>query len=418
MNEYQKLLHEKEAYKQNMQAKLKKHGVAINLSINAPGFTKNLNITNLLIAHIDKVLNIDYIDKEINRNTWQGTQITYYLTNKDPEDIKKQMIEFEDTHELGRFLDLDVYATNRSSSLSRDTLRKCYLCDLPAFVCQKNKTHTQDELESYYINKVQTYFNNIAQEMIKSSIVTELNLDPKFGLVTPKTSGSHDDMDYDLMITAMEAITPFLVKMFKVSYKETDIDVILTLNKQLGINAEDAMFKATKGVNCYKGLIFNLGLLITATTYYVSNIDNNLSLKKLVMLFSKKFFDLEDDNLDTFGKQVYDSTLFGGVRFHSLRGMPRVLDDKLTGLSDEELTMSLIHIIKHIEDSVFLKRSGSYSEMNTYQEYFYEIEKYDKDLILELTEFLISRKISFGGAADLLVCQIYLYKFNNLFSSI
>ena len=33
--------------------------------------------------------------------------------------------------------------------------------------------------------------------------------------------------------------------------------------------------------------------------------------------------------------------------------MPRVLDDKLTGLSDEELTMSLIHIIKHIEDSVF-----------------------------------------------------------------
>ena len=67
--------------------------------------------------------------------------------------------------------------------------------------------------------------------------------------------------------------------MFKVSYKEADIDVILTLNKQLGINAEDAMFKATKGVNCYKGLIFNLGLL-TATTYYVSNIDNNVSLKK------------------------------------------------------------------------------------------------------------------------------------------
>src|SRR5690554_4314614 len=170
MNEYQKLLYEKEAYKQNMQAKLKKHGVAINLSINAPGFTKNLNITNLLIAHIDKVLNIDYIDKEINKNTWQGTQITYYLTNKDPEDIKKQMIEFEDTHELGRFLDLDVYATNRSSSLSRDTLRKCYLCDLPAFVCQKNKNHTQDELEFYYLNKVRSYFNNIAEEMIKSSI--------------------------------------------------------------------------------------------------------------------------------------------------------------------------------------------------------------------------------------------------------
>lgn len=418
MNEYQKILHEKEAYKQSLQAKLKKHGVAINLSINAPGFTKNLNITNLLIAHVDKVLNIDYVEKEIHKNTWQGMQITYYLVNKDPEDIKKQMIEFEDTHELGRFLDLDVYATNRSSSLSRGTLRKCYLCDMPAFVCQKNKTHTQDELESYYINKVETYFNNITQEMIKSSIVTELNLDPKFGLVTPKTSGSHDDMDYDLMITAMEAITPFLVEMFKVSYKETDIDVILTLNKQLGINAENAMFKATKGVNCYKGLIFNLGLLITATTYHVSNIDNNLSLKELIMLLSKKFFVLEDDNLDTFGKQAYDSTLFGGVRFHSLRGMPRVLDDKLTGLSDEELTMSLIHIIKHIEDSVFLKRSGSSTEMYMYQEYFYEIKKYDKDLILELTELLIAHKISFGGAADLLVCQIYFYKFNNIFSSI
>ena len=65
-------------------------------------------------------------------------------------------------------------------------LRKCYLCDLPAFVCQKNKTHTQDELEFYYLNKVRSYFNNIAEEMIKSSIITELNLDPKFGLVTPK----------------------------------------------------------------------------------------------------------------------------------------------------------------------------------------------------------------------------------------
>lgn len=52
----------------------------------------------------------------------------------------------------------------------------------------------------------------------------ELNLHPKFGLVTPYSNGSHDDMNYELMKEAQEVIIPGLIEMFFVGLEANNPD--------------------------------------------------------------------------------------------------------------------------------------------------------------------------------------------------
>ena len=125
---------------------------------------------------------------------------------------------YEENDKLGRFVDIDVYYDS-INSINRNKLRKCYLCEKPAFVCGRNKSHSQEEILDYIKQNVLDNLVNIINNLCDHSIMEELNLHPKFGLVTPYTNGSHKDMDFNLMIKAKEAIIPYFKKMFLEGYK-------------------------------------------------------------------------------------------------------------------------------------------------------------------------------------------------------
>ena len=418
MSDYLKALNEKEEYQQNLRSKLKDFDVAVNISVNAIGTSKFSNYSKLLIAYFDQILSQKSSERVIHYNTWDGIQIIHYFKNANPHQFKEKMMKLEDEHPLGRLIDLDVYSNNKENSLSRDTLRKCYLCDQPAFVCQKEKNHHIDELIFYYNNEIEVYFEDLICKLIKESMLLELNLEDKFGLVTPTSTGSHQDMDYQLMVKAIEPVSYYLAKMFINGLRYNDLETLALENQKIGIIAEEEMLNVTGGINCYKGLIYNLGLIITASIYSILNgqtfyqiFDNVKEIAKLT---------LTDDNLNTFGLHAYQNYGFGGIRKEAFEGMPslQLAYRTMTTVNDFYLRKSLISLIINLEDSVFLKRSGSVEKMREHQEKFIKVNFSSNEEIKELTNYCINHNLSFGGAADLLVTIIYLKKLLKIFSLI
>jgi DNA-binding GntR family transcriptional regulator len=100
----------------------------------------------------------------IEKNTGREGFISVDL---DPYQAKKIAAEIEDTHDLGRIFDIDVF-DQLHNQLNREAIqlkpRKCLLCDKEALVCMKMKTHTYEEL----IEKVEqignSYFSPTSKE--------------------------------------------------------------------------------------------------------------------------------------------------------------------------------------------------------------------------------------------------------------
>jgi triphosphoribosyl-dephospho-CoA synthase len=88
----------------------------------------------------------------------------------------------------------------------------------------------------------------------------ELALEPKPGLVTPSSRGSHDDMDHATFVASISAIGPYFAECARLGAADVDFPVL----QQRGLRAERAMYRATGGVNTHKGAIFSLGLLCAA----------------------------------------------------------------------------------------------------------------------------------------------------------
>jgi triphosphoribosyl-dephospho-CoA synthase len=89
---------------------------------------------------------------------------------------------------------------------------------------------------------------------------TELRLDPKPGLVTPRDRGSHPDMDVHTFARSLSALRNY----FPAIAAAGAVGASFAELQGLGIAAEQAMLAATAGVNTHRGAIFNLGLLCAA----------------------------------------------------------------------------------------------------------------------------------------------------------
>lgn len=74
---------------------------------------------------------------------------SYHLLNINPDEAKRTASQIEDSHPLGRMMDIDVYDSegNAVSRADREVpTRRCLLCDNDARICMRAFTHTQAEL--------------------------------------------------------------------------------------------------------------------------------------------------------------------------------------------------------------------------------------------------------------------------------
>jgi len=380
----------------------------ITVKANIPGVNKNISEAYILINIFKNLISRNLIE---NIQLDQGADGPSYIiaSNSDAHDIKGMAITLEDTHFLGRFIDIDIF--EGKTSLNRKKMRKCYICDKPALVCVKNQTHSASKLVTFIIDNVYNYFKNCIKRLIDSSILMELNLHPKFGLVTPITNGSHHDMNFDLMVKAKDAIIPYLLDMFEIGWV-SDIENIFLLIRKIGLEAETEMFLKTKNINAYKGLIFNLGILVSAYGYVIHN---NIDLNEIYNIVKRISVDVLNDfneESKSFGYQAFKQYNILGARGEVYNGLESVRNalEYLTDFSDQSRIRTLMYLISKTDDTVLLKRCKSFKKYKRTKEIFKRNIYSDLETINDIDQNCIKENLSFGGSADLLILSVFLRK--------
>jgi holo-ACP synthase CitX len=402
-----------------IEALLNESAMVLSVKPNIPGVHKNSQMAYLLINAFTNIC--DDIVKDvvpIFEYNNDGPYLLFHFNNDvNPLQLKKRMIEIEENHSLGRLIDLDVYTKN--GKITRGVPRKCYICDNQAFFCIRSQSHTLEQVNRFIIDKIKSYYDDLLETIIDSSILAELDLDPKFGLVTPKTSGSHKDMGYELMIKAKKAIIPHFHKMFWVACENSDMNSLIATLKEIGKSAEIDMFKVTNGVNAYKGLIFNLGIMVSALALKISrfNMDSIFDLSKLLAIL---FFENQPQDNETYGTYALSKFNVHGVRGEALSGYATVQKglSKLTDLTRKSRMDTLIFYIINLEDTNLLKRCGSIQVYNEVKNRFKTLDIDNETLVQEFNSECIKNNLSFGGSADLLVLTVFIRKMGKIFANL
>ncbi len=383
----------------------KDHGLIV-IGSNIPGKKKNTGYTELLIHYFAKVIEPLFSGgKSVKIKSDAGNVILFQI--KKDSNVKEKLIELEDIHPLGRFVDLD-YFCEEEKSISRSELvyplRKCFLCDKPAFICIREENHTKEECLSFFNEQIKTFFTPQFKDIIKEAVMGELDLEDKFGLVTPTSSGSHPDMDYALMKQVAFALLDDFVRFIWLGIKYSP-SIAYQKARKLGLEMEAKMFAITNGINAYKGLIFLAGFILVGFGKMVATAKEWQDLPELIQHLSRDI--LQDLQKDTFGEKLIHEKAIYGARGEVKEGIPTVLviknDLEKQGVDEVSLHLALIKSIGLTHDTVFIKRSGSWTNYLNFREKITAITAYDRNRIAEVTKECIASHISCGGAADILI---------------
>jgi holo-ACP synthase CitX len=393
----------------------------IVLKANTPGPDKNRYSSFFLIEQFNHVIENKFqFDFKTLKKGFDGPYYVYAFSAIQSKEIKLDLIEIENKDILGRLIDLDLYINDKM--ISRNDflmdLRKCMICDHSAIDCMRNKRHSIDEILNHIDGRIIYRLNSHIGTIIRTSMLDELNLDCKFGLVTPTSSGSHDDMDYAMMSDSINILNPFFLEIFNLSFKYDD-ELLFEKARLIGIKAEEAMLKKSNGINTYKGLIYILGFVLLASGYIIKH---NLSFGDIF----PKIKSLSKDVLSDFDKDMYSAGLEAykkykilGIRgevYHGLPTVKKAMDyfSKIDTSQSKYFHHILLYFIIHSQDTILLKRSGSLEKYNQIKTMAKKVDPYhDKD-IKDFTAFCISNHISFGGSADLFIVFQFLNKIKKI----
>lgn len=392
-------------------------GSVVCVRANVPGSDKEIPEAFLTIGFFLPLLPPQANESFLFLRGPDGPAVLASFEDGSPTEMKKRMIQAEDTHPLGRFVDADVFGSE-GPSLSRDHQRSCWICGAPVWECTRRKRHSVGEVLACLQTGVRTHLESQVDALIAAALQDELTLDPKFGLVTPTDSGSHPDMDYGLMKRAGEAIRPHLVRMVTEGIRYPDPEVLFPRLKSMGREAEIEMRRATGGINAYKGLIFSMGLLLGALGSLIRRGGRYAELPDTLRKLAAQIRWETEPTPSTFGSRVWREHGFGGIRQEAAAGFPALFRavPRLETIDSSSLTMTLIGLIGDLEDSVLLKRAGSWERYREAKERIAAIRCYDPVLIRDTTEWAKSLNLSFGGAADLLACAAFLSRFSRIFA--
>ena len=352
----------------------------------------------------------------------------------------------EEEHILGRCLDIDVYAykNDKVIGISRSDLfkkpRKCFICDLDAKLCSRAQTHTMEEIKNYFEvaykeykemeKEIDSLSYEVSQEAFKA-MISEVSTFPSFGLVSPVSSGSHKDMDYYTFLNSAITITPFLKEMFKIGYSYYLPEYIFDVIRNIGKECEEKMFEATNNINTHKGMIFLMGICMSAigkNMYYKNEFyEMQEIIKSMVKNILDDFKDLHKKEKLTHGEKLYLDYGFTGIRGQVQDGLAVLFDHIIyeyenSKLKENDLYIQiLIELMARVEDSTIVYRHDI-DILRKVQEDAKNLlsiggvfTKEGRDKCHELEKDYIDLNISPGGCADLLAISILLINIKKKF---
>jgi holo-ACP synthase/triphosphoribosyl-dephospho-CoA synthase len=119
-------------------------------------------------------------------------------------DTKQICEDFEEHHPFGRFIDVDL-TDIQGLPVSSGKTKKCFYCgQKPAIECRRDNRHDLNELRAFMFSGMRKFCLRQREEdicrkissMALRSILYEVSVTPKPGLVDRFNNGSHTDMNF------------------------------------------------------------------------------------------------------------------------------------------------------------------------------------------------------------------------------
>ena len=353
--------------------------------------------------------------------------------------MKKICASIETAPPLGRLFDLDVLSAD-GHKLERTEIgapeRSCLVCGAPGRGCASRRLHTVEELQAATQKILRNHFAPLDAEQIaghaERSLLDEVFTTPKPGLVDCRNNGSHRDMNPDTFRASAKALRPYFASCVSLGQstalqKREDTFAALRL---AGLQAENAMYAATGGVNTHKGMIFSLGLLCGALGRLWS-VDTPIpSLPQILQeaqllaapAVAQDFSRItEEGSCTTSGETLYHLHGITGIRGEAAAGFPSISKCALpayrharsAGLSQNDAgAVTLLHLIASVHDTNLYRRGGTEGYQfasESARALLAQASLPTIEQIQVLDDAFIARNLSPGGCADLLALTYFLF---------
>lgn len=247
----------------------------------------------------------------------------------------------------------------------------------------------------------------LVADLAERALRMELDTTPKPGLVDRQDNGAHKDMDYALMSKSISALRPYLTRLAVESAKDIDPAKI----KEVGIEAEKAMLKATGGVNTHKGALFCIGLSVAAASCLACSTGSveAYSFKELVSRAASEI----PSARGTHGAEAKRSFKAVGALENARAAYPELFADWLPYYLSLECDpfrchKTLLHIMTTLDDTNILHRRGAEGLAHAEAEAARLLEDFSESGLSSLNKDFIRENISPGGSADMLSLTIFI----------
>lgn len=268
------------------------------------------------------------------------------------------------------------------------------------------------------------------------SLLREMELTPKPGLVDQTNAGAHHDMDLATFRASLAAISPWFPVFFQQGVDGCQIEAraFLSQLRRSGLDCERAMLAATGGVNTHKGSVFSLGLLCAAAGRLLARGDT-LGCQGVCAEVAAMCADLVQRELTlpsaahSHGERLYWQYGLTGARGEAQSGFATArthgvlpyLRACAKGLDEEAaLLEALLHLMAHNPDTNLVARGGLPGLVWVQTEARRLLACPDttptirKSQLAALDQQLITRRLSPGGSADLLAVSWFLARLDNI----
>ena len=355
----------------------------------------------------------------------------FYVVEGVASALKKLTVELEDRCKIGRLLDLDVL-DSRGEKAERQAMglsaRRCLVCGDPAWACARSRRHGIPELwqrtEAILREAFARQDGQTVAQLACRSLLYEVCVTPKPGLVDRQNSGSHRDMDLFTFLNSAPALFPYFERCVR-QEGETEPEALFSSLRWEGKLAEQAMLAATGGVNTHKGAIFSMGLCCAALGQLPREtwgdpeavLDQCAALAR--GLVRRDYQHLTPETARTAGEVLYLRHGVTGVRGQAEAGFPAVrevglpvLEESLRqGLSwNDAGCRTLLALMGTTEDTNLMARGGIDAQKQTAAEAEALFRRFpDWEGVNQLDRALIARHLSPGGSADLLALCYLLH---------
>ena len=347
------------------------------------------------------------------------------------QELKARMCAIEEMVALGRLFDIDVIDAD-GRKLERPMERRCLICGGPVRACARSRAHSARELSERAHEIIFAFLNEKRAseigELAHRALIREANVTPKPGLVDRENSGAHRDMDLKLFHASADALRPWFEDCARIGLAMRDAapeQVFARLRKR-GIEAENAMFAATNGVNTHKGALFSLGILCCAAAMEGEGAGVPAILDRAAALARPALGDLtalHPGDARTGGEVQYLDSGRTGVRGEAAAGFPHARDCGLPALKralrdgasfNEACLHALLALMACVEDSNILRRRGVAALRSVQSRAKALLERgFTMDDLRRMNDDFVRENLSPGGSADLLAITIFLYEIQN-----